>query len=247
MVTMDTYQQRREEMVTKGLKSWEIMNAGVAGKPLEKVIWTDVTKIIEVLDYIGKHQAPNHTFMPSGGGLDLVGAHISHESGLVELNFDGSPKLVKPESLTFYAIGDNPEWWYFRLETSKFSPTKVYDYYKDAEDSELIAWSQEKQIEWSMQFSGEELLEVSPGNYMDRSYWEAYNLGEDENGYTIPLPPEARVITRKFNGGAFVIFSKFSLYNSVPSTYDARHNRMNDKEFRQYVEAIVEKLESGSD
>lgn len=239
---MDTYQQKRKETVKKEMKLWKEMNAGAVGKPAEKQVWTNTSEIVQVLDYVGKSQASNHTFMPSGGGLDLAGARVSHEKELVELNFDGSPKIVKPESLTFYAVGNDPSWWYYRLETSKFSPTAVYDHYKD--DVEPIPWSKEKQLDWSMQFIGEELLEISPANYMDRSYWEMNHLGEDENGYSIPLPQNARVITRKFNGGALVIFSKFSIYNSVSSTYDARHNRMTDEEFLQYIKAAAEGIEN---
>lgn len=79
---------------------------------------------------------------------------------------------------------------------------------------------------------------------MDRQYWEMNHLGEDENGDSIRLPAKARLVTRKFNGGAFVIFFKFSAYNSVNGTYDARHNRMTDDEFRHYIEAIVDGLKA---
>lgn len=240
---MNTYQQERRETIKKEWALWRKLNAGVAGKPVEKQVWTSVTEIIEILNYIGKHPALNHTFMPSGGGLDLAGACMSHEPGLVELNFDGSPKIIKPLSLIFHAVGDNPEWWYFRLETVNFAPTDVYDHNVGIATEELIPWSQSNEIAWSMQYTGEELLEVSPGNYMDRNYWMINHIGHDEQGYEIPLPEEARLITRKVNGGAFVIFSKFSPYNFANSTYDARHNRMTDDKFRQYIEEIVDGLE----
>ncbi|MEC0711340.1 hypothetical protein P8886_05165 [Bacillus haynesii] len=77
---------------------------------------------------------------------------------------------------------------------------------------------------------------------MERSYWDLNHLGYDEYGVEIPLPQYARIVTRKFNGGAFVIFPKFSAYNHNPSTYDARHNKMDDYGFKQYISKIVEEL-----
>ena len=39
--------------------------------------------------------------------------------------------------------------------------------------------------------------------------------------------------------GAFVVFAKGSLYNSITATYDARHNQMTAVEFRQYIEGLI--------
>ena len=190
---------------------------------------TDRAQIIQILNTLGTSKVMNHTFMPSGGGLDLAGAKYSYENGLIEINFDGSAKIVKPVSLTFHPISDNPEWWYYRLNTAPFTPSGVYedDAFKDHDE---------------LKYYGEELVEVSPGNYIERAYWDMNYLGHDENGREIPLPGEARLVNRANNGGAYVIFPKFSSYNHNPRTYDGRHNKMSGKEFEQYITDIVNHL-----
>lgn len=217
------------EGVSEQLNLWREMALELFGNPTDSVKVTDKNKVISILNIIGTSKALNHTFMPSGGGLDLTGARTSYESGLVELNFDGSAKVVSPESLTFYPIGDNPQWWYYRLNTTIFSPSGVYEGNSFEDDDEL-------------RFLGEELLEIEPGNYTERSYWDANHLGYDENGREIPLPHNARVVIRANNGGDYVIFPKFSAYNHNPGTYDARHNKMSEDAFEQYIKDIVEEL-----
>ena len=48
----------------------------------------------------------------------------------------------------------------------------------------------------------------------------------------------ARIVSRYFRG-TFVIFPKSSPYNKDHVTYDARHDRMNSKKFRQYIEKCI--------
>lgn len=90
-----------------------------------------------------------------------------------------------------------------------------------------------------MQFHGEELLEIKPGEYINPSFWDSDYIGYDENGDEIPFPQTARSVSRKHNGGDFVIFPRFSTYNSSPMTYDALHNKMTDKDFRNLVIDII--------
>lgn len=234
---MEDYSKEIKEGRKKDIALWRRVNAGLVGNPVDKQVWVNPSEILDVLNYVGKHEASNHTFMPSGGGLDLTGASTSNEVDLIELNFDGSAKLVNPTSLIFHAPDDDPRFWYFRLETAKFKPTDVYD--NSASTEEFVPWSESTQVSWSTQYSGEELVEVSPGYYLSRSHWDESFLGLDEDGYEIPLPEEARLVTRAINGGAYVIFSKSAPYNLISSTYDARHNRMDDQEFLQYIKEIL--------
>jgi serine/threonine-protein kinase len=39
--------------------------------------------------------------------------------------------------------------------------------------------------------------------------------------------------------GSMVIFAKASIYNHDSSTYDGRHNKMNEKEFKKYIEESI--------
>ena len=68
----------------------------------------------------------------------------------------------------------------------------------------------------------EELALLENGDYIDSSL-------SDE------LMQPTSSITRWFKG-SFVIFNKRSPYNLDPTTYDARHNKMDHIEFRKYVE-----------
>lgn len=243
---MGDYQEKYKETKEKDLVLWKETVLNIFGEvSSDDVTIRDRQEILNVLNSIGTNKAENHTFMPSGGGLDLTGAEPSKEPELIELNFGGLYHLVHPASLTFHAVGDNPEWWYFRLNTGKFNPTKIYDHYFEGEKDtrqELFPWSSDKQIEWEMQYIGEEVLDIGDGTYLDREYWEVNNLGYEEDGKEIPLPPKSRIVTRMFNGGAFVIFPKFSSYNNTSSTYDGRHNAMDSETFRKYIGGIEEKI-----
>ena len=239
---MSNYQEIYQEKKKKQLSLWKEVVEGLFGEE-SNVIIKDRDDIIKNLNKIGSSKALNHTFMPSGGGLDLSGAAYSNESGKVELKFGSTSLIVNPESFSLHKIGDNPEWWYFRLDTQPFEPSGVYDKAsEDTQEKEAFKSASNREVDWQMSYYGEEVLEIEPGQYMDRSYWDLNHLGYDEYGDEIPLPEYARVVTRKYNGGAFVIFPKFSAYNHNPSTYDARHNKMGSDGFKQYISKIVEEL-----
>lgn len=236
---MNDYQKKYQETRKTELELWKDMaNKIVGSDEEEQVTFTYSTKIIEILNETGKNKASNHTFLPSGGGLDIIGASASHERDLIEINMDGATHIVNPKSLTFNRVEDNPEWWYYRLNCLPFSSSGVYEEEEDEdnEDSEKPYKSKrDKDIEELMKFHGEELLEVAPGDYRHRSYWDENHLGYDEYGRTIPLPHDARLVIRMNNGGDLVIFSKYSLYNQVSSTYDGRHNKMSEHEFFNHI------------
>jgi hypothetical protein len=235
---MSNYQEIYQEKKKKQLLLWKEMIENLFGEESDVSI-KGRNEIVKNLNKIGSSKALNHTFIPSGGGLDLTGAAYSNESGKVELKFGSTCLIVNPESLNFHKIGDNPEWWYFRLETLPFESSGVYEV---NQQEEAFKSASNNEVEWKMRFYGEEVLEIEPGEYMERSYWDLNHLGYDEYGDEIPLPENARVVTRKYNGGAFVIFPKFSAYNHNPSTYDARHNKMDEDGFNQYISKIVEEL-----
>ncbi|PIC57026.1 serine/threonine protein kinase [Sporosarcina sp. P12(2017)] len=240
---MSDYEKNYNETKMKQLDLWGKMVTELLGSKSEDTVEiTDKSQIIKDLNFIGKNKALNHAFMPSGGGLDLTGAVASNEKGLVELNFGGSALIVNPDSFTFHPVGDNPEWWYFRLNTSPFAPSGVYEVEEDDETEKTYKSALNREVAEDMKYYGEELLEIAPGDYIDRSFWDINHLGYNEYGEEIPLPKNARVVSRKYNGGAFVIFPKFSAYNHNPATYDARHNRVSDEKFGIYIKGIVNEL-----
>ncbi len=171
--------------------------------------WTDLKDIIKIINLIGEKDNCNHMFYPTGGGLDVKSAKLSSEPNCIEIN-TGLTDIIKPKELSFESFS-NPIWNYFRIDTFELEPSGVYENYK---------------------YSHEELTEIKTGLYVPRSHW-------DEGMYKgKQLPDTARVITRSLRG-SFVIFAKASHYNRHSSTYDARHDKMNSKEFRDYIEKVI--------
>lgn len=200
-------------------KSWtETINKVFPNGIPERCEWIDRHSIVKILKIIGSIKNLNHMFFPRGGGLDVEGANISVEDECIEINTGGLIEIVKPSKLIFHSFNSDYEWFYFRLETKELKPTGIYDYENE-------------------EYSDEELCELNPGNYISRSHWD-YGEYNDKK-----LPESARVVTRHFKG-SFVIFQKTSIYNHNSSTYDGRHDKMTDDEFRSYIQEVINKLKS---
>lgn len=180
----------------------------------EKCEWTDRHEIVVVLKTIGSIRNSNHMFYPRGGGLDVEGADISVEDNCIEIDTGGLIDIVKPTRLIFHSFKAEQQWNYFRLETADLKPSRVYE---------------------TNDYSDEELCELSPGNYVSRVHWDEGEYREEK------LPKSARVVTRHFRG-SFVIFQKTSIYNKNSRTYDGRHNKMTDVEFRIHIQSAIYQL-----
>lgn len=234
---MDEYQKRYEQTQKTQLELWKKLILDLVGdyRP-DTIIFRTTEQIVNVLDKIGKSKASNHTFMPSGGGLDVEGCSNASEEGLIDINM-GIAHIVKPNSLTINLVSDNPEWWYLRLNCAHFPASGVYEELEDETITEEDSYKSkiDRELEGLAKYYGEELVEVSPGEYIDRSHWDESFLDYDEDGNRTPLPEEARLVNRMQNGGDFVIFSKFSLYNRTSSTYDGRHNLMDEEQFYEHI------------
>jgi len=103
-----------------------------------RCIWENKDDIIKIMNLISNEYLFNHTFLPDGGGLDLIEAKISHEDECIELILDGVPKkfihetdytqncvyLIKPKRLILETFDDDIECNYFRLETGFLIPIK---------------------------------------------------------------------------------------------------------------------------
>jgi serine/threonine-protein kinase len=173
----------------------------------DRAIWTDLEKIVQVLNYLGSIDNLNHMLFPDGGGMDMIGARLGMEEGTIDLIVEEKIGLiVKPKRLIFENLGFDWEWNYFRLETGGLEPTGIEEPYRNCEH----------------------LVEIRPMEYNEHRFW-------DEGEYRgEKLPSSARLVSR-FMRGDFVIFQKTSMYNRIPSTYDGRHNQMNADEFRNYI------------
>lgn len=173
----------------------------------ERVTWSNIKDIIDVLNLLAKSNSLNHMFLPNGGGLDLQKACFSSEENCIELNANDLIYILKPKRLLFESFQSDTQWNYFRLETSELSPLSEKKY---------------------ADYGEEPLTEITPGSYTD---YECYEY-DDFNGK--PLPDSARQLVRILRGD-FVIFAKTSIYNKVSATYDGRHNKFNSDEFREYI------------
>ena len=180
-------------------------------------IWKDINNIILILNKISSVENLNHALFPAGGGHDLVSVKKSFEEDCIEICTPNSVRIVKPKMLEFNFFFDHIFWAYFRLETGGLKPV-----------TPNIDLSTIK----------EKLTELEPKNYTNKEVWEKGYLGYNESGNRILLPKNARVISRYFRG-SFVIFAKNSPYNKNHATYDARHDKMNSKKFRQYIERCI--------
>jgi serine/threonine-protein kinase len=187
-------------------------------------LWKDIDSIISILNKLSSAGNLNHTLFPAGGGHDLTGAKRSSEKGCIEFSTPNSVRIVKPKVLEFNYFPNNTNWAYFRLETAGLKPISPNI------DSSSIK---------------EKVTELEPGHYVEKEIWEKGYLGYDEKGNRILLPKSARIVSRYFRG-SFVIFAKSSPYNKNHVTYDARHDKMNSKKFRQYIEKCIIKFNEES-
>ncbi|QXP74676.1 protein kinase [Tenacibaculum sp. AHE15PA] len=174
--------------------------------------WTDVQTITNILNILGGIKALNHMFFDNGGGLDMEGAKLSNELGLIELDC-GIPYLLKPKRLMFNSFNSDFEWNYFYLELEKIEP--IYSEYSGSE----------------------QIVELEPLEYKEYDYIENYYEKYDD-GYN-HRPEKHRSIIRLTEGN-LVIFRKTSSYNLTPSTYDGRHGEMGAEEFRKYIKKLVD-------
>lgn len=187
-------------------------------------LWKDIDSIISVLNKTSSVDNLNHTLFPAGGGHDLTGAKRSTEKGCIEFFTPNSVRIVKPKVLEFNYFPNNTCWAYFRLETVGLKPITP---------------------NLSPSFIKEKVTELEPGHYIEKEIWEKGYLGYNEKGNRILLPKSARLVSRYFKG-SFVIFVKSSPYNRNHVTYDARHDKMNGKKFRQYIEKCIIKYNEES-
>lgn len=175
-----------------------------------RTTWFEIDAICLVLYEISKVSSLNHMFYPTGGGNTITGVSRAAESGMIALHIgEKSAEILKPAKLTYESFGKDTNWSYFRLEVATILPIGI----KNSLDSDGIR---------------EELTEITPGEYASFNCW----IEDEFKGE--PLPESARPVSRYLKG-SFVLFSTRSTYNRTPETYDARHNKMNEEEFRDYI------------
>lgn len=209
--------------------AWDRAIASLAGpKSPPTIAWKGRADIAAALEpFMGVNN--NHAHLPTGGGMDFEAVRRSAEPGCLEFLAGGrTGYIVKPRKLTLERI-DSPGNSFLLLELDELEPTGTYeDDENEAENEEI-----EKRDRGS-----EELLELSPGEYEERSLWERGFLGYDEGGREIPMPDEARIVVRWLRGKILFV-AKGSLWNGSPHTYDGEHDKLSAVEIRRAIERAL--------
>ena len=205
---------------------FDIRNKAEWSKNIEKVFgidspqsarWTDLDEMLHVLTpFMGQNL--NHTLLPGNGGLDMESIAQSAEPDCLEFSSgDRLAEIFRPTTLFFEHFSESKWNSFFLIETQTLQPCGVYE---------------ESNGEY------EEVLEIAPAEYMDRSYHDIGNLGYDENGRKIPLPENWRVVSR-YMQGKFLVVAKRSIWNRVSATYDGRHNHMTAQQIREQIQNAI--------
>lgn len=203
----------REDFRRENLSQWSAAISEIFPNAIPSSYeWKKKPDIMRILNKLGSIPSLNHTFLPTGGGLDLAGCTEAGEADCVALDL-GTFHVLKPRALQFEAVTHDLRWAYFRLEAAPLPPTGI------SRTADALR---------------EILTEIGPGSYLDGEVWERGYLRIDDDGSEVPLPEGARSV-RRYLSGAFVVFAKGSAYNADASTYDGRHNAMTAPQFRQYV------------
>ncbi|WP_157970183.1 hypothetical protein [Pelagibacterium sediminicola] len=180
-----------------------------------RIEWDDAAEMLQILEPFA---ALNHALLPSGGGMDGDRFLASHEVGCLEMQVSpGYFYLFKPRKLFFQRLPGHPGESYFVVDLEEIPPTGRGDVVGD--EYELV-------------------LDLGPDGYVSRRRWDEGHLGLDEDGYEIPIPDNARLITRYLKGKIMLV-AKQSIYNSRAETYDARHTRMTLDALKEEVRAFL--------
>lgn len=179
----------------------------------ESCRWTNVNKIVDILNVIGTLPAFNHMLFSDMGGLDFYKAELANEVGCINI-YDtlGSCNIVKPKCLYYETFKNNVSWNYFLLEFDGLLPIINND-----------------------EQSREYLVEDYPAHYASARY-QQYGVYDYDSGE--PLPEGYRVVTRYIKGKILIVL-KVGSYNYIPATYDGRHGMCSATEFREYIENMI--------
>jgi serine/threonine-protein kinase len=208
----------REGFLTACRDAWEQTFQVLAGDQ-EQVTWTGRPDILPVLKRILAHTR-SHAHLPTGGGQDFGEVNISREPGVLEFQVErGLTYLARPARLIVQRLPQAHGQSFALLELDTLQPSGVYE-----------------PIEEGPLSRREELVEVGPREYLERSVWDQGFLDYDQSGYEIPLPEDARLLVRWFNGKILFV-SKGSLWNGTSGTYDGRHDRMGTAGIQSVIEA----------
>lgn len=210
------YQEILNDLNRSQESDWYYLSQALFGKYCPKSVkWDNMESIIEVLNLVGKRPVYNHMLFSGMGGLDFHFAEQANEKNWMYIyDTSGYCHLVKPKCLYYEDFGENFTWNYFLLELEN---AEAIEYVSDILEYEL-------------------LVEDYPGSYVSARYHQ-YGVYDYDTGEK--LPKGYKVVHRYLRGKLLIVFKR-GPYNSITATYDGRHGRFTNEEFRKYIEKMIE-------
>lgn len=174
-----------------------------------KTEWNNIDDIIKIINILCQYKGLVYVFLPFGG-QNIKGAKKANENNFIELDL-GTPTLYPVKSLTFYSLGGEDGWNYFRLDSiDGIAPIFKQVNNEDKTDAD------------------ERLTELSPCNYAP---YEVYEYEEDYKRFS--PTKKMRVIDRYYRG-SMLFFNTRSPYNLETST-GMLHGKFTKEEFEFYI------------
>jgi hypothetical protein len=208
----------REQLLAAGRERWRTaLHEALGDTPATRSEWTDLNEMPNVLaPFMGK--GVGHTYLPTGGGMDMVAASVGRERGTLELRPGRRAAYIfKPTRLMIHYFAQAPAQSFVYITTAPLKASGVYDYNID---------------------DMEELVEIAPRDYRERVVWDQGYIGHDECGDEIPIPEDARLALR-FLRGHFMIVGHGSVWNGTPHTYDGEHNQLGEQGVRDLIQSVI--------
>jgi hypothetical protein len=186
----------------------------------ESTTWTNLEEIKRAIEpFLGT--TLNHAHFPTGGGLDFLRLIPSRETDCLEAaTSERAASVFKAEKLTLEHFPKRPQESFLLLELAPLAPSGVYEH--DIKGHE-------------------ELLDVPGQGYMERYIWDQGYLNHDERGHEIPIPQDAKLISRWLEGKILIV-AKGSIWNGTPAKYNGEHNRMSAAQIREQIERVITQL-----
>lgn len=175
--------------------------------------WSDMGRMVGILNILGTYDSLNHLFFPNGGGLDLTGARLSKVPQSIELEFGGLVFEAQPKKLVYERISEDFQWSYFRLELKEIEP----------QFEQFV-------VDPYMEEYGE--ITRADGSIAAISIRKYDELDENEIAQL-----KAKHVVRYLKG-SLVVFHKNSLYNHLVSQYRGEHDKLTAEEFKKQITVL---------
>ena len=206
----------QEQFFEKVRSRWLDAITSVGASDATSKEWRGTAAIGAALDpFLG--QNINHAHYPTGGGQDWRFRAQSYLEGCLALGIEERLiDLFIPERMVLQHFPDAVQESFLLIELAALPADPVTSVYRDSQ----------------------EYGELPGGEVFPRSAWDAGYLDHDEEGREIPLPEDARLVSRWLNGKILVV-AKGSIWNGDPGTYDGRHNDLTAAQIRERIEAAL--------